>query len=151
VLFRRLAVKGALPAVALLLTLIGASAALAASALSPTLGHPNRRRVREGRITLQVRARDARLVFVSLRPQRRIRHGHLVQCVSATGGCLVAQLRPVRHHPGLWSYRAPGYRFRGFWATTPRRYYWQAQSFTRNCSSGACDYYSRVGTFQVVR
>lgn len=125
--------------------LVGFSgAAAAAGSLAPALLSPNRKSVNPGHIRLVVALPVKpfkRGVFIALTPRKtRDKHGHLRECFSTTR-CDFVSPRQWRGH--RYSYVAR-FKFPGYWAVTPGRYYWQAHYYTRTSV-----YYSRIGSFVV--
>lgn len=128
--------------------------AVAAGGLRPTLGPPNGKRVHAGRITLKVKDTEAKAlrtgVFVAIARTRQAASKaiHLKGQCPASKGCDFVELKAWAHHPGWWIYKAPRLTFPGYWATTPRRYYWAADN--ADCSFKGCEAISKIGSFRVV-
>jgi hypothetical protein len=133
---------------------IGATVAIAASSASfvPKLGKPNGKSVHAGRITLTVKAPAGKTVYVWARPTKKLAHGHLDGCTNVAKGCLYAKMKQTKK--GVFVYKALAVSFKGYWATTRGKYYWQAQSFAKSppcqfVTNGNCAFYSKIGTFKV--
>lgn len=139
-------------AAVLAMTLAGAAVAVAAGSLRPSLGSPNGKRVHAGRITLKVKDTEAGVLHVSVyvaiaRTRNTNKHGLLRSC-DVSKGCDFVGLKRWRHHPGWWIYTS-GFNFPGYWATTPGKYYWQAQN--ADCFHFSdCIAASNIGSFRVV-
>lgn len=128
--------------------------ALGAGSLRPTLGPPNHKRVHAGRITLKVKDPAAIAqntdVFVSISPKRKTnKYGELKSSCSVSKRCNFVELKRWKGHPGWWIYKAPGFNFPGYWATTPGKLYWQAEHADCTHFSG-CEATSKIGSFKVV-
>jgi hypothetical protein len=139
---------------AIILAITGATVAIAASnaSFTPKLGAPNGKRVGAGSITLTVKAKNAKTVYVWVRRNKKLKHGDLVECTATGKGCMVQTMKSKKK--GVFTYKAPAYTFSGWWSTTPGKYYWQAQSFAKSppckyVTNGDCSFYSKVGSFTV--
>jgi hypothetical protein len=130
-----------------------AAVAVAAGSLRPALGPPNGKQLHAGMITIKVKdtAPGAQKygVFVAIgRTHKTDKHGVLKHGCDVSKGCGFVELKRWRHHPGWWTYTA-GFNFPGYWATTPGKYYWQAQHVDcvhfRSCLAT-----SNIGSFRVV-
>jgi hypothetical protein len=147
----RVPIKAA--ALGLVCALVLGGAAVAAG-LRPTLGKPNHKPVHVGAIVLKLAdaAPKARKygVFITINKMRRLdKHGNLSSSpCHSDSGCTFVQAKPWAHHPGMWVYSPPNYGFPGFWATTPGKYYWQAEH--TDCNMPGCEATSKIGWFQVV-
>jgi len=141
----------ALAAIGLALVL---ATAAAAATFTPSLGSPNDKRIHTGAISLKVKAPNAKNVDVWVNRSHRLKHGALVECIQSQKGCAVEEMKPWKHHPGWFIYTAPRFSFSGYWATTPGRYYWQAESFAKvppcqYVTNGNCTFLTRIGHFNV--
>ncbi|MBV9424262.1 MAG: hypothetical protein JOZ98_15220 [Solirubrobacterales bacterium] len=138
---------------AMVLASMSAGVAVAAGSLRPALGPPNGKRVHAGRITLKVKDTDAVVlherVYVAIaRTRRTDKHGLLKSTCDVAKGCDFVGLKRWRHHPGWWIYTS-GFNFAGYWATTPGKYFWQAQNVDCFHFRG-CYATSNIGSFRVV-
>jgi hypothetical protein len=135
-------------AVAVVLALAGVAAA---ASLTPTLGHPNHRKVHAGRVTLKVYDPAANglgvHVFAGIGP-KKAGLPRETKC-QVTKRCSFVEFKPWSGHPGWWIYKAPRFSFHGYWATTPGKLYWQAVH--ADCSHfTSCTAASPIGSFRVV-
>lgn len=117
---------------ALVLAMV-ASLAVAAAALAgsdvPTLLGPHKARRGHVRLVVRDTGPDARKygVFVTINRHKQFdKFHHLKNCKNVAKGCQFIQLKRWKGHPGLWT-ETGHYDFPGYWATTPGRYFWQAQ------------------------
>jgi hypothetical protein len=135
-------------AIALMGALALSAVALAAGG-APVLVKPHGK-VHRGKVRLVVKdtSSDARRyhVFVTINRHRQFdRYHHLKDCVQVQKGCQFIELTRYKGHPGEWT--ATGhYDFPGYWATTPGKYYWQAQH-VGNGTGGLV--VSKVGSFRI--
>ncbi len=140
-------------AAVLAMTLAGAGVAVAAGSLRPALGPPNGKRVHAGRITLKVKDTEAGVLHVGVyvaiaRTRKTDKNGLLKSKCDVSKGCDFVGLKRWRHHPGWWIYTS-AFNFPGYWATTPGKYYWQAQN--ADCFHFSdCIAASHIGSFRVV-
>lgn len=146
---------GMIAGFAIMLAIAGAAVAVAAasSTFTPRLGKPNGKSVSAGRVTLTVKAADAKTVYVWVRRNKKLKKGELAECTTSDKGCLVTTMKASKHK-GVFTYKAPAYSFPGYWATTPGKYYWQAQAFAKSppcqyVTNGDCAFYSKIGTFRI--
>jgi hypothetical protein len=141
---------GATLAIALIgLFVVGASA-IAAGSASPSLVKPNGN-VRRGKVRLVVKDTSALArkygVFVTINRHKQFdRYHHLKNCHNLRGGCQLIQLKKYKGHPGEWT-DTGHYNFTGYWASTPGKYYWQAQ--TVGNGRGGLNV-SKIGSFRVI-
>jgi hypothetical protein len=142
--------------VALASSLAFAGVAVAALPGAPTLVSPKQgHHVRPGHITLIVR--DTAVpsgfnVFVQISRHRKLGgSGTLARCTAVRKGCDFLSMKAWKGHPGEWIFKTnPNESFGGWWATTPGRYYWQADHV--DCSAteaNSCQVTSRIGSFRV--
>jgi hypothetical protein len=141
-------------AAAVAAALVVAAVAIGASSDAPKLVKPGvGKNARMGKIRLVVKdtSSDARKfggVFATINHRRQLNKFHqLKNCSKVTNGCDFVQLRRWAHHPGLWTYTAK-YKFNGYWATTPGRYYWQADHVGEGPGGHVT---SAIRSFRVVR
>jgi hypothetical protein len=91
------------------------------------------------------------IVFVQISHKRKLdKFGNLASCNAVKKGCDFLGLKRYKGHAGEWVYTSPGVGFPGYWATTPGRYYWQAQHV--NCfvtEQDSCHVTSKIGSFVV--
>jgi hypothetical protein len=141
--------------VAIVCLLAGAAVAVASSFSPPVLRAPrNGQHVHAGRVTLLVYdpgvPADVRPLFVTISSKRTVdKFGHLKIDISRCKHCDFVSLRPVKRHPGLWSYTAH-FNFPGYWAVTPGKYYWQANHVAERCQAPECEVVSEIHTFRIV-
>lgn len=136
-----------------------AAVATAARDSSPSLVSPRPgQRVHAGVVTLIVKDTSAdaqvvyNIVYVQISPTRRLDKDHnLARCTTANIGCAYVGLRRRRGHRGEWIYKSQPskYSFPGYWATTPRKYYWQA--LHPSSQPGSVKQTGRIGSFRVVK
>jgi hypothetical protein len=135
---------------AILLALSASAIAVASGIARPKLISPTHSTA-PGRITLVVKDTAATRkypVFVQIEHTRKLnKYGALKQCTDSSKGCDFVELKRVKKHHGDWSYTAPAYVFPGWWATTPGKYYWQAEHV--DCSFKSCQDVSKIGSFTV--
>jgi hypothetical protein len=134
---------------------LGFSAVASAAGGGPVLVSPKKgAHVGPGGIRLIVR--DTAVpsgfnVFVQISHQRKLnKFGDLAACNAVGHGCDFLALKHYRGHSGEWIYTSPSVGFPGFWATTPGRYYWQADHV--NCfvtERDSCHVTSHIGSFVV--
>ncbi|HEY1688317.1 MAG TPA: hypothetical protein VGF95_05570 [Solirubrobacteraceae bacterium] len=131
-------------------TLLCAGTTLGAGS-GPTLVKPaNKGAVHGGQIKLVVRDASALAkrygVFVSISRTRKTNaHGVLKETKDVAKGGAFIELKPAKGHSGLWTYTAPKQDFPGFWASTPGRYYWQAEH--TDCNIKGCEAASKIESF----
>jgi hypothetical protein len=128
-----------------LAALLASGAVAVAGGLDPTLGSPNHKSVGAGRPTLHVKVpQAAHDVFIAIQPNKRLKDGHL------SGGCGVTKrcdyLLTTKHHGHVYYVKAAAGGFSGWWATTPGKYYWQAEYFT---PGDTAFYFSKIGSFRI--
>jgi hypothetical protein len=118
------------------------SLAFAAGSNAPVLKAPGAgKKVNPGKIRLVVRdtSADARKyggVFVAINHHKKFDKYHeLASKCAVDKGCDFVQLKRWAGHPGLWTYTAH-FNFPGYWATTPGRYFWQANHVGGTSRSG---------------
>jgi hypothetical protein len=135
--------------VALVLAL--AATLAAATPRGPALGYPNGRHVAAGRIRLVVNDAAALTpdvagyVFVTINPRRRLdSHHHLRVCKTGAAGCDFVKLKQWKRHHAKWTYVGSS-KDKGYWATTPGEYYWQAY----HIGAAGHEVVSRIGSFVV--
>lgn len=145
---------GSAAATIAVLAVVLAGAAVAVGAIArPTLVTPARHgSVQAHGIRLVVRDTSALAkkygVFVSISRSRKTKpDGVLKDTGNVNKGESFVQLKKDRGHPGLWVYRPPNDDFPGYWASTPGRYYWQAEH--TDCEVKGCEAVSMIGTFTV--
>jgi hypothetical protein len=131
-----------------LVGMLALSAVALAGGLAPTLGSPNNKHVNPGRLKMVIyvpQSTAKRGVFILIAHKRKLdANGHLTAKCSVSHGCFNAEPRHVGGHK--WVYAAPADTFKGWFATTPGKYYWQANYFT---PGDVANYYSKIGTFTV--
>ncbi len=144
--------------VALLLLPAGAAAkshrrcSLRAGSLTPTLSFPcNRATVHPGQnITFRVRDKNSKAhqyrPFIELTNRRPGRHGRLPRVPGADG--FFGQMRAVKGHPTVFTFRAAVYSYPGWWLITPGKYYVQIQQVDDRAGS-SLSFYSPVSTIYV--
>lgn len=137
--------------IALTIALVGvlaASAVALAAGGVPTLIKPGKR-VHRGHIRLVVKDTSALArkyhVFVTINRHKQLdKSHHLANCKKVDKGCYFAELKKYKGHPGEWTWVSP-FSFPGYWATTPGKYFWQAQHVS---SSGGL-VVSKIKSFRV--
>ncbi|MGI8411347.1 MAG: hypothetical protein ACR2LV_01755 [Solirubrobacteraceae bacterium] len=151
---RKLGLRASLAIGVVAIGLGSTTMAIAAGRSGPSLISPrNGHRIRAGVINLIVRDSSSNAarygVFVTISPTRRLnRYRHLAECNSVSRGCDFVKLRRRPGHRGEWIYRSH-FNFRGYWATTPRRYYVQPEHVDALANGG--DRVGPIGSFRVVR
>ena len=123
-----------------------AATAIAAGGVTPTLLSPNYKHVAPGhiRIVVGVPLPPAKHgVFVAISSKRKLdKYGHLKACSSVIRCDFVS---PKHWKGSKYSYVAP-FKYPGYWAVTPGKYYWQAHYYTRGDTAV---YWSGIGSFVV--
>lgn len=134
--------------------LAGAAVALASPFSAPVLVSPHTGgSVAAGTITLIVKdpgvPKSVRPVFVQISRHRKLdKNGFLARCLNVSKGCDFIALKPRNGHPGEWIAKSgPG--FPGYWATTPGKYYWQANHTAPLCQAKGCEVVSKIHSFRV--
>jgi hypothetical protein len=143
---RRLA---AVLVVALIGVLAAGASALAAGGSSPSLVKP-KGKVRRGHVRLVVKDTSSFArkygVFVTTNRQKRFdKYHHLKRCGQVQKGCDFVRLKKYKGHPGEWTVTGH-FDFPGYWAVTPGKYYWQAQ--TVGNGRGGLNV-SKIGSFRI--
>jgi hypothetical protein len=141
---------------ALVAATIGALAvsgvALGSAFSKPILKKPGRS-VPAGKITFVVQdpgvPKSVRPVYIQISPKRKLdKNGFLARCINVDHGCYFTHLHPWKGHPGLWKATVGG-SFPGFFASTPGRYYWQADHVAPLCHAKGCEVVSKIKSFRV--
>jgi hypothetical protein len=127
---------------------VGASA-VAAGSDSPSLVKP-KGKARRGKVRLVVRDTSGLArkyhVFVTINRHKQFdKYHHLKNCNKVQKGCQFIELKKYKGHPGEWT-ETGHYNFPGYWATTPGKYYWQAQ--TVGNGRGGVNV-SKIGSFRI--
>jgi hypothetical protein len=127
---------------------LGVAAIASAAAPAPKLVSP-KGKVAPGRIRLVVKdpaASKAYPVYVQIERHRKLdKYGHLKRCTNSSKGCDFTQLDRGAH--GVWSLKVAAESFPGWWATTPGKYYWNAEHV--DCGFKGCEDVSTIGSFIV--
>jgi hypothetical protein len=132
---------------------LACSAAAIAAGSGPTLVKPaNHGTVHANKVELVVKDASSLAkqygVFVSISRSRKTKTGGVLKETGNVnkGGSFV-KLKKWSGHPGFWIYKPAKYDFAGYWASTPGRYYWQAEH--TDCEIKGCEAVSKIGSFKV--
>jgi len=143
--------------VTLALVLMGAAVAAASNNTAPTLKSPGRdAKVHTGVITFKVYdpglSGASSPVFVAVNRHRQInKNGLLNGSCKVNKGCDFFTMKHWKGHPGWWIYKSPAdTSFHGWYASTPGKYYWQAEHTAPLCDAPGCEIHSAVRAFRVV-
>lgn len=122
----------------------------------PTLKAPRpNARVHAGRITFKVYdpglSGDSAPVFVAVNRRRQVgKYGLLNGACHVNQGCDFFTMKRWRRHPGWWIYTSPpNTAFPGWYASTPGRYFWQAEHTAPLCDRPGCEIHSAIRSFRV--